>query len=68
VAASFVLWKWVSEGYLKKTHIARASAAGGNTTDCARDNDTAESVGTLCVADDCAVDPLKYLRKGGGSC
>jgi len=51
VAASFVLWKWVSEEYLKKTYIASALAVGGSSTECASDNDTAENAGTLLVGD-----------------
>ena len=35
-----------------KTHIASALAIRGSTTELGRSNDTAISVGTLCVGDD----------------
>ena len=34
-----------------KTHIASAPAVGGRSTECAMDNDTTESAGTLYVGD-----------------
>ena len=61
--------KWISEEYLnKKTHIASALAIGGSSTECVSDNGTAESVGTLCVVDDCEIRPLKPYRECSGSC
>jgi len=40
----------------------------GKCTERARDNDTAESVGTLLVGDDCEIHPLKIHIKCTGTC
>jgi len=40
----------------------------GSCTERARYNDSAESVGTLLVGDDCEIHPLKNLWKDVGTC
>jgi hypothetical protein len=51
-----------------KTHIASALAVRGSTTERGSDNNTAESVGTLCVGDDCEVHEVKNVTSSAGSC
>ena len=51
-----------------KTHIARALAASGSSTDLGSGNDIAKSVGTLCVGDDCEVHVVKSCTNGAGTC
>ena len=51
-----------------KTHIASALAVRGSSTECGSDNNIAESVGTLCVGDECEVHKVKNLTSSVGSC
>jgi len=49
-----------------KTHIANVPAVDCIGTECAIDNDTAENSGTILVADDWEIRPLKIHRKWAG--
>ena len=68
LAVSFVLWAIRSE-YSRisklKTHIARALAARGCSTDLGRGNETAKISGTFCVGDDCEVHVVKFYTNVG---
>jgi len=51
-----------------KTHFARALAASSSSTELGRGNDTAVSLGTFCVVDDCEVHVVKCWTKDGRTC
>jgi hypothetical protein len=71
LTASFVLWTLRSDFWRiskLKTHIAKALAVTGNSTDIGRCNDIAESVGTFCVGDDFEVHILMIQRNDDGTC